>query len=232
MKKLLSIALCAAAAVSFAEEVTVATVGVTEVTIPAGQQNTIIASSFNALGGSTGVTVEKLIKTATGLAANDQLMVFRDGKYYTFNWNGSAWSANAQVGSDTSTLPVTTATTVGEGIWFIRGGSDLSSVVKLYLYGDASDATSVTTTAGAWNLIGNPTETAFTFSATTGTKGDRIVVVDNGTLREYVRKSSGWFTTKENGSTVSGTPAVAAGFGIWYNPKSATSFDWSSSSDS
>ena len=237
MKKLLSIALCATAAMSFAAtEVEVASVGVTEITIPSGQQNTIIASSFSGLNGTDGgVTVEHLIKTATGLADGDQLMLFRNGKYYTFNWSAStgSWSANTVVVSDsssTTTFSVDTELTVGEGLWLIRNSTD--GEVKLYLYGATPSSTTVTTTAGAWNLIGNPTESNYTFSDTTGEKGDLIIVVSNGVLVNYVRKKGGWYMSKEDGTLEKGTPAVAPGMGIWYNPKTATSFEWGTTSQS
>ena len=233
MKKLLSIALCAAATMAFADDVSVAVanVGVTKITIPSGQKNTIIASSFNALGGEEGVTIEKLIRSATGLAADDQLMIFKDNTYYSFKWNATdqKWEASTAVtsaGATATTKEVTTATTIGQGIWFIRAATDPSSTVTLVLYGATPTTTSVATTAGAWNLIGNPTVNTYTFADDIGTKGDQIVVVSDGALVNYVRKSTGWYTTGSDGKTAKGTPAVAAGFGIWYNPKSATSFKW------
>ena len=238
MKKLLSIALCAAATLAFAEDVSVAVanVGVTKIEIPANQKNTIIASSFNALGGEEGVTIEKLIRSATGLAADDQLMIFKDNTYYSFKWNATdqKWEASTAItsaGTSTENTLLTSATTIGQGIWFIRAATDLSSTVTLVLYGATPTTTNVATTKGAWNLIGNPTVNTFTFTDDFGTKGDQIVVVSNGALVNYVRKSNGWYTTGSDGKTVKGKPTVAAGFGIWYNPKSATSFNWTSNAN-
>ena len=158
MKKLLSIALCAAATMAFADDVSVAVanVGVTKITIPSGQKNTIIASSFNALGGEEGVTIEKLIRSATGLAADDQLMIFTGGTYYSFKWNAadSKWEASTAVtsaGATATTKEVTTATTIGQGIWFIRNDASSSDAVTLVLYGATPSSTAVTTTAEAWN---------------------------------------------------------------------------------
>ena len=233
MKKLLSIALCATAAVSFAAtEVEVASVGVTEITIPSGQQNTIIASSFNGLNGTDGgVTVEHLIKTATGLADGDQLMLFRNGKYYTFNWSAStgSWSANTVVVSDsssTTTFSVDTELTVGEGLWLIRNSTD--GEVKLYLYGATPSSTTVTTTAGAWNLIGNPTESSYTITA--GVKGDKIVTVVEGALREYnYVASKGWYyqTFADGVRTVHDEdPTIAPGVGFWYYTQSEQTITW------
>lgn len=233
MKKLLSIALCATAAMSFAAtEVEVASVGVTEITIPSGQQNTIIASSFNGLNGTDGgVTVEHLIKTATGLADGDQLMLFRNGKYYTFNWSAStgSWSANTVVVSDsssTTTFSVDTELTVGEGMWLIRNSTD--GEVKLYLYGATPSSTTVTTTAGAWNLIGNPTESNYTITA--GVKGDKIVTVVEGALREYnYVASKGWYyqTFADGVRTVHDEdPTIAPGVGFWYYTQSEQTITW------
>ena len=233
MKKLLSIALCATAAVSFAAtEVEVASVGVTEITIPSGQQNTIIASSFSGLNGTDGgVTVEHLIKTATGLADGDQLMLFRNGKYYTFNWSTStgSWSANTVVVSDsssTTTFSVDTELTVGEGLWLIRNSTD--GEVKLYLYGATPSSTTVTTTAGAWNLIGNPTESSYTITA--GVKGDKIVTVVEGALREYnYVASKGWYyqTFADGVRTVHDEdPTIAPGVGFWYYTQSSQTITW------
>ena len=233
MKKLLSIALCATAAMSFAAtEVEVASVGVTEITIPSGQQNTIIASSFSGLNGTDGgVTVEHLIKTATGLADGDQLMLFRNGKYYTFNWSAStgSWSENTVVetgSSEATTFSDDTELTVGEGLWLIRNSTD--GEVKLYLYGATPSSTTVTTTAGAWNLIGNPTESSYTITA--GVKGDKIVTVVEGALREYnYVASKGWYyqTFADGVRTVHDEdPTIAPGVGFWYYTQSEQTITW------
>ena len=232
MKKLLSIALCATAAMSFAAtEVEVASVGVTEITIPSGQQNTIIASSFSGLNGTDGgVTVEHLIKTATGLADGDQLMLFRSGKYYTFNWStADGWKANTAVetgSSEATTFSDDTELTVGEGLWLIRNSTD--GEVKLYLYGATPSSTTVTTTAGAWNLIGNPTESSYTITA--GVKGDKIVTVVEGALREYnYVASKGWYyqTFADGVRTVHDEdPTIAPGVGFWYYTQSEQTITW------
>ena len=89
MKKLLSLALCAAAATTFAaDEITLADeIGVTVVTLPAGQKETIIAASFGDL--DTGdVSIANLVKT-TGLAAGDEILL------YTAKDTYSAWKLNA-----------------------------------------------------------------------------------------------------------------------------------------
>lgn len=249
MKKLLSVALCAAATMAFAEDVSVAVanVGVTKITIPSGQKNTIIASSFNALGSTSGVTIEKLIRSATGLADNDQLMIFTDGTYYSFKYTDGKWVASTEVtstGTSSSTKDVTTATTVGQGIWFIRNDVSSSDAVTLVLYGATPTTTSVTTTAESWNLIGNPTENSYTHK--TGAEGDRIITVESGSLREWIygtisESSTGWYyetvttETKTVGqqsikvakkAKTSGNPTLAAGIGFWYYTPTSTTIKW------
>ena len=228
MKKLLSIALCAAAITSFAAEVEIANVGVTSVTIPANQKNTIIAASFQDLSDtSKGVAINNLIKTATGLANGDQVMVFKGGAYYTFTWDGTAWNANTKVtGEGTSAgLDLTTQATVGEGLWFIRASAE--NQVTITLYGATSSTTTSTVTAKAWNLIGNPTTAAYSFEGK-GVKGDSLITVVNGALCSYDRKTTGWYKTDATtGAPTKETPTVAAGMGIWYKPQSATTLDWS-----
>lgn len=89
MKKLLSLAFCAAATAAFAaDEITLADeVGVTMVTLPAGQTNTIIAVSFTDF--DTGnVSISNLVKT-TSLAAGDEILL------YTAKDTYSAWKLDA-----------------------------------------------------------------------------------------------------------------------------------------
>ncbi len=231
MKKLLSVAFCAAAALSFAAEVKIADVGVTKVSIPAGQKNTIIAASFNNLSDvNAAVQIANLVKT-TGLKAGDELRLYKDGKYsvWTLNADDGQWVAPTTVtteGTEKGADPATTDASVGDGLWFIRkNAEDAASVV---LYGSYKTGSKImTVTANAWNLIGNPTFTNYEFK--TGTKGDKIRKVVNGDVREYIRKSSAWkYQTFSDGvlKWVTENPTVAPGEGIWYNPVSATSVTW------
>ena len=230
MKKLLSIALCAAAITSFADDssVEIADLGVTVVTIPANQQNTIIAASFNDVATpANGVSINNLIKTATGLAKDDQLMIIRNGSYQSWKWNGTAWEKPTTVGEGATALEPTTTVTQGEGIWFVRS-TDKGEQITLVLYGAFVDKASTTTTANAWNLIGNAGLKAKTI--TEGAKGDKIVTVVDGALREYNYVSSkGWYyqTFADGVRTVHDEdPTIAAGIGFWYYTKSAVKIDW------
>lgn len=227
MKKLLSVAFCAAAALSFAAEVQIAEVGVTKVSIPAGQKNTIIAASFNNLSDeNAAVQIANLVKT-TGLKAGDELRLYKGGKYsvWTLDADDGKWVAPTTVtttGSVAGADPATTDASVGDGLWFIRKSAE--GEASVVLYGSYKTGSKImTVTAKAWNLIGNPTFADYTF--TTGTKGDMIRKVVNGEIREYIRKSSGWKYQTKNG-LVAENPTVAPGEGIWYNPVSATSVTW------
>jgi uncharacterized protein YaiE (UPF0345 family) len=226
MKKLLSIALCAAAITSFADDPSaeIADLGVTVVTIPANQTNTIIAASFNDVATpANGVSINNLIKTATGLAKDDQLMIIRNGSYQTWKWSGTAWEKPTTVGESSSALDPTTTVTQGEGIWFVR--STATSQVTLVLYGAYASAASATVSAGKWALIGNPTVADFSFDGK-GAKGDQIIAVSSGSLKTYLRKSSQWKSTTDGVTFTVGAPTVAPGVGIWYYSASGTTIDW------
>ena len=227
MKKLLSIALCAAAITSFADDpsVEIADLGVTVVTIPANQQNTIIAASFNDVATpANGVSINNLIKTATGLAKDDQLMIIRNGSYQTWKWNGTAWEKPTTVGEGATALEPTTTVTQGEGIWFVRSTAE-GSEITLVLYGAYVSAASATVSAGTWALVGNPTTTNFSFDGK-GAKGDQIIAVSSGSLKTYLRKSSQWKSTTDGVTFTAESPTVAPGVGIWYYSKSGTTIDW------
>ena len=230
MKKLLSIALCAAAITSFADDssVEIADLGVTVVTIPANQQNTIIAASFNDVGDtSKGVSINNLIKTATGLAANDQLMIIRNGSYQSWKWSGTAWEKPTTVGEGATALELTTTVTQGEGIWFVRSTAE-GSEIKLVLYGAFVSGAKTTVEAGKWALVGNAGLKDYEF--TTGTKGDQIITVVGSELRTYTYNSkNGWWYPTYSGTKMTANkanPKIAPGIGFWYKPVSGTTITW------
>lgn len=237
MKKLLSMAFCAAAAATCGADVTVATVGVTAITLPAGQQNTIIAASFTELATGENISIANIVK-ATNLAEGDKILLYTDKNTY------SAWKLNADkewektdktytldatgvtenVGDD----PSTTTVTVGTGLWIIRDNPTADA--KIALYGQYVSAKSTKTTAGAWNLIGNAGQAAF--SSFEGAVGDQIVTVVNGALRTYNYKEGtgkGWYYTTYSytGATKTyETPSIAAGHGFWYYTASEKTLTW------
>ena len=231
MKKLLSVALCAAASMAMAAtEVTIATVGVTKVSIPAGQQNTIIAASFNDLTDiDNPAKIAHLVKTAN-LADGDELRLYKDGKYSVWTYDGTAkaWKAPTSVtssGSQAGDDPATTGATAGSGLWFIRKTS--TDAMNLVLFGAYKSEAKTSTLATGWNLVGNSSDAEVEIKD--GTKGDIIRKVVNGEIREYTKKSAGWkYWSYANGtgSWVVENPKVAPGEGIWYNAQSAGSITW------
>ena len=246
MKKLLSIALCAAAITSFAadEAVQIADVGVLSVTIPANQTNTIIAASFKNLSDSTkDVSIADMIKT-TNLAAGDKLLLFTGTKGTYTAWvlnSDGKWAAaektytvnaNGELVEGTGTSASTTVT-AGTGLWIVRESNTANSAA-IAIYGAyTTDAKSTTTTAGAWNLIGNPGLVSKTIS--TGTKGDYIIRIVDGKQRKYMynAKKTAWYyqtkavvNNKVKTTSTYGAPTIEPGEGFWYYTQSAVTIDW------
>ena len=241
MKKLLSLALCAAAATSFAvDEITLGTVGVTAITLPADQTNTIIAASFKDLATGNDISVANLVKT-TNLAPGDKIMLYTAKNTYSA-WvlgDNGAWQKAEKtytVGSDgvatvdEGAASDTTTVEIGTGLWIVR--ENPTNAVEIALYGSIANAKSTTTVAGAWNLIGNAGQVSF--NAFEGAVGDQIVMVaDNGALRTYNLKAGlgkGWYYVSyedNTGKNNYGTPSVAPGQGFWYYTSTPKTLVWS-----
>ena len=251
MKKLLSIACCATAALAVssasAEDVTsttIATVGVMSITVPSGQANTIIAAAFKDLSDTTkDVSIANLVKT-TGLSAGDKLMLFNGGSEPYSVWTLSedsdgtkSWTksdktyyvdSTGAIKEGEGTAASDTTAAAGTGLWLIR--TDTSSEATITLYGAYnSEEKKTTTTAGAWNLIGNAG--LADFSSFTGVKGDQIITVVNGNLRTYQYNGSVWFyqTFSSDGKVTftKETPTIAPGVGFWYYTQSQQTLTWS-----
>lgn len=235
MKKLLSLALCAAAATTFAaDEITLGDeIGVTMVTIPAWQTNTIIAASFKELSTGNNISAANLVKT-TGLKKDSKLYLYGGTKdtysVWTLDADGGKWVAAAKtytIAKD-GTLTVgegplsTTTLPIGTGLWLVR--SDATDEVKVALYGAyASNLGSVSLTKDTWHLVGNPKQTDLEIS--TGDNGDRLVAVNGkGVLRTYqYRTTIGWsyvtYDASGNPTRNKVDPKIAAGQGFWYLSK-------------
>ncbi len=257
MKKLLSMAFCAAAMASFAaDEITLGYgVGVIKIELKDGQKNTIIAASFTDLASDGNVSIANLVKT-TNLEAGAQIIRYTAaGTHETWTLDADkAWQqvtttvtqdANGTVTTGTGADPTTTAPTVGEGLWIVRGDTNPIANAVIALYGKYVADKSYTTTADAWNLVGNPTLKEQTIG--TGKAGDRIMVPQGttGAMRTYEYGSdgskTGWYyvtsTTEEktiDGESVSiatitktfANPSIAAGAGFWYLTKDAVTLSW------
>ena len=252
MKKLLSLALCAAAATSFAagDEITLGDeIGVTMVTLPEGQKETIIAASFVDL--DTGdVSIANLVKT-TGLAVGDEILLYtakdtysawklnadkaweKAAKMYEVNANGVAVESN---GDD----PKTTTATVGTGLWIVR--KDAKEATTIAIYGKYTEGRKSTITARAWNLVGNAGLKPYTF--TDGVAGDKLIAVKNGARREYTYDGTKWTYSKHTTETVKfmgkdtviaketaveGDPTIEPGEGFWYHTDTTKTVSWQDS---
>lgn len=248
MKKLLSLALCAAAATTFAaDEITLADeIGVTMVTLPAGQKETIIAASFVDLDMGD-VSIANLVKT-TGLAEGDEILLYTAKNTY------SAWKLNADkawekaakmyvVNADGVAVesdgddPKTTTATVGTGLWIVR--KDATAEATIAIYGKYTVNRTTEITAGAWNLVGNAGLKPYTFTG--GMAGDKLIAVQNGARREYTYDGSKWtyptyttvkktFMGKEMNvvteTPVQENPTIAPGEGFWYHTDTAKTVSW------
>lgn len=248
MKKLLSLALCAAAATTFAaDEITLDDeIGVTMVTLPAGQKETIIAASFGDL--DTGdVSIANLVKT-TNLAEGDEILL------YTAKDTYSAWKLNAdkawekaakmyKVNADGVAVesdgddPKTTTATVGTGLWIVR--KDATAAATIAIYGKYAANRTTEITANAWNLVGNAGLKPYTFTG--GAKDDKLIAVQDGARREYTYDGTKWTYSKHTTETVKfmgkdtviaketaveENPAIAPGEGFWYHTDTAKTVSW------
>ena len=247
MKKILSIALCAAAVSAFAAptETELGQVGVTAIT--SSLSNTIVAVSYDDLAGGSGMVCSNLVKT-TNLTPGDSLVEFRDDKYTGWvlvedeqtkvkYWREqlAAFVDNAGkqltfVGSSADTI----TNMVGTGIWLVR--QDPSK--PFYIYGKPATSPKSTIAAGRWTLIGNPTQGEMTIGKE---KATGVVIVENATdqdqivvpvppdgkLAYYIFKTGkGWRTTTEDGQWSTTPPKLGAGLGCWILTQKDASITW------
>lgn len=244
MKKLLSLALCAAAATTFAaDEITLDDeIGVIRVELADGQKNTIIAASFTDLAKDGNVSIANLVKT-TNLEAGAQIIRYKaDGTHEAWNltaageWESAAATVTQDADGETTTGtgddPASATVTVGEGLWIVRGKTATPNAV-IAIYGKYTEGRTSTITAGAWNLVGNAGLKPYTFTG--GAKDDVLIVMKNGangaTRRQYTYDdTNGWtypeYTTKLIGSETvyvktakKENPTIAPGEGFWYYTK-------------
>lgn len=235
MKKILSVAVCAAACPVFALDVNLGEVGVTEVTN--NFANTIVAVSYAELSGGTTINPQYLVKT-TNLTKNDRLIAYTDGTYKTWvldeNEDGVlSWKAMYQefsqdasggVSQGVGPSPSEFAMSVGSGIWLVRQYPEKA----FYIYGKPVQNKTSAVTTGKWNLLGNPLQVAKLVDF--GEDGDFLLVSVNGeeALRRYECKGGVWSYTKietvlgPGGASairtkeVPETPTIPAGIGFWY----------------
>ena len=247
MKKILSIALCAAAVSAFADpaETVLGQVGVTAIT--SSLQNTIVAVSYDDLDPSvtSGIAISNLVKTAN-LEEGDQLAIYVNGEYTTWRLavNGSVkyWEKNTAtftIGSDGQQTtgegaPASDVTAaVGTGIWLCRKTPPAESFT-FYIYGKPSTAKTITTTPGVWNLVGNPTQgdVPITAAIARGANNDEIRVPGKNGLVNYLYKSGanegkgGWCRAAGAAGQLGPAPTVNAGMGFWIKTANAVEINW------
>lgn len=221
MKKLLAIAISAAALSAMAETVTGSNeIGTLEIT--STHKKTVVAVPFNTLGtDATSIKPSDLVLN-TNLVEGDQIYVFgydANGKGSYKGWvldNSAAWTAvdNSEVGSDgtpkRSKADGNTTVPLGSGFWLVRNSSYVEGTsFKFYIYGQYTNVTS-TITANAYNLIANPKSTAVTFNFD-GAKGDYLIVPNGEKPKRYEYDGSKWYTKGSNAG-----PVVQPGQGFWY----------------
>lgn len=244
MKKLLSLAFCAAAATSFAaDEITLADeIGVIRIDLVNGQENTIIAASFKDLATGGDVSIANLVKT-TNLETGAQIIRYKaDGTHEAWilteskTWEKAVATVTQGADGETTTGtgddPVSATTTVGEGLWIVRGDNPTGNAV-IALYGKYSAGRTSSYVSEKWNLLGNAGTEAYTF--TTGMAGDKVVVARGGALRQYeYDETKGWYYPTYTTETVTilgnaqkvvsetkntENPNLAPGEGFWYYTK-------------
>lgn len=247
MKKILSIALCAAAVSAFGETVTVlGQVGVTAITN--SLSNTIIAVSYDDLAGGPGMVVSNLVKT-TNLTKGDQLAVFNGGTgmggiYDTWvlaeNANGALYweksdktftvEADGQLKEGTGTAASGITNAVGTGIWLVRQNpiDTNGNTNSFYIYGKPVSNPTSTTVAGNWTLIGNPKQEQIDLkdvSVKGVASGDLIVAIDaNGKPQYYINNGTGWIANI--GGTATSLGPIGAGMGVWIKTDAEATIQW------
>ena len=249
MKKILSIALCAAAVSAFSAstETVLGQVGVTAIT--SSLQNTIVAVSYDDLTGGSGIVVSNFVKT-TNLTEGDQLAIFNNGtgteiydtwilkdeggvKYWAKNNKTFYVDANGQLQTGEGTAASSVTNAVGTGIWLCRTQKP-AEPFTFYIYGKPVSDPVSHISANTWTLVGNPLQkttvkigTDAAVSKTAVVKdpqtGDQIVTVEaNGKLHYFVYVGSRWI----DGSTDPVDISVGPGIGFWIRTQADTTITW------
>lgn len=252
MKKLLTIAFCAAAVSAFAgsTEVELGEVGVTEIT--SRLTNTIVAVSYDDLAGGTGMVCSNLVKT-TNLTAGDMLVEFRDDKYTGWvlaedtetkvkYWKEQLGAFKDNTGKELQLVGSSADTItnmVGTGIWLVRqkptaknSTDGREESVPFYIYGKPAANPISNIASNKWTLIGNPKQELVeigTNKVVGASYLDELVVpAEDGTLCRYqFKEGKGWRTTGSEGQWVDNAPPkLDAGLGCWILTQKDASITW------
>lgn len=221
MKKLLSLAFCAASALAFADEIECGQVGVIQVT--STQQNTVIAAAFGDLASDGDIKVANIVKT-TGLASGDQLFVFTNGLFSGWTYNGTnSWDAveaiisqdaNGNIKSAAGTAADAELVAYGSGVWLKRATKP-SAAFTIAVYGKPV-AKTISVAAGTTVLCGNPTYTEKKPTIAGAQAGDIIKVPSDELLMKTYRYNGTDWKYANGASIGTGLPKIPAGTGFWY----------------
>ena len=216
-------------------------VAVTAVT--SSMQNTIVAMSFKDFNDSA-LDVSKLVKTGN-LEVGDILRVYNGtaNTSYRLKSDGT-WEQAVLLGVDANgglaSNDVLPTPAIGTGIWLIRKNENPTG--DIILYGKPANGTTSTVTGGAWNLIGNPTQTDANFAEL-----DSAIVAG---AKAQVPKAGGGFTVytcdgtdwsheewesathpilgeyKKKKTVIDSTITIAGGTGLWYYTPNSGTVTW------
>lgn len=248
MKKLLSMAFCAAAAATCGADVITLgyEIGVTKVTIPAGQTSVILASSFKELATENeDICISNIVKT-TNLTAGDKILLYSGTRNTYSAWildDNKIWKPTTDFvlnadGTSTQTTGLSAdkqKVSRGTGLFLVLNAAK-KDAFDVYLYGKyTNEAATPTIKDNDWNLIGNSSLEQMTLSAK---EGDQVVLVKDGNPRTYmcetVDSEAKWYyettevTTLSSGKKVSKKvkhvedPTLNAGEGCWKFATSST----------
>lgn len=228
------LSLLTVASVAETIEVTVGSVGVTQIT--STLKNTIVAVSFADLEAGGDIKVADLVKT-DNLTEGDQLAIFNGGSTYdTWTLLGGAWvkndktytvGANGLVEGEGEAADVTTKA-VGTGFWLCRGNNWDGKEFTFYTYGKPVETKTSTIPADTVTLVGNPTQQNVNLNDAGKVEGarfaDYIMTIEDGVPQYYMYNGSGWGRNSDSG--VVSLPAVAPGHGFWIQTKANATINW------
>lgn len=210
-------------------------VGVFPLTLQANVAETAIFVPWIESGGTTGVAVSNLVKTA-GLTAGDELLWYNGSSFDAWELQDNAgvlyWVAAAQgVAADAQRIAR------GQSI-ILRRNDNYDSETTVYLVGQYTNASASSSIAGGTKA--SPTYTLIAPTAVSGTvnlktklsgvaaKNDAVTFIDGSTkkLKTYVYNGTNWgtpgFDTTKSPPLPTFTPAsdadmtLSAGYGFWY----------------
>lgn len=209
-------------------------VGVFPLTLQAGVTETAIFVPWIESGGTTGVAVSNLVKTA-GLTAGDELLWYNGSSFVGWQLQNAGgvlyWNAAAIDG----VAPDAQRINRGQSI-ILRRNKNYSSATTVYLVGQYTNASASSSIAGGTKA--SPTYTLIAPTVVSGTvnlktklsgvaaKNDAVTFIDGSTLKTYVYNGTNWGTPGLDTTHSPPLPTfneasdedmtLSAGYGFWY----------------